>query len=113
MSIAPRSIAGCSTSHPNWRSAAALISRRQPTDWNRSTNPWRNLLEGTKAPVPAALEQLGYERPTLLGALRIYKCPQRQKLLIERHPLWQKNHPLYKTPPFPPLNASYFSYKPL
>jgi len=48
------------------------------SDWNGSPNSWRNLLEGTKAPVPAALEQLGYERPTLLGALRIYKCQQRQ-----------------------------------
>ncbi|HEX6480351.1 MAG TPA: DEAD/DEAH box helicase [Ktedonobacteraceae bacterium] len=66
------------------------------SDWNGRPNPWRNLLEGTKAPVPAVLEQLGYERPTLLGALRIYKCSQRKKILIECHPLWQEDHPPYQ-----------------
>ena len=66
------------------------------SDWHGSPNPWRNLLEGTKAPVPAVLEQLGYEEPASLGALRIYRCSQRQKLLIECHPLWQEDHPLYR-----------------
>jgi DEAD/DEAH box helicase domain-containing protein len=66
------------------------------SDWHGSPNPWRNLLEGMKAPVPAVLEQLGYEEPASLGALRIYRCSHRQKLLIECHPLWQEDHPLYR-----------------
>ncbi len=66
------------------------------TTWNGRPNPWRNLLEGTKAVVPTILEQLGYDKPTSLGALRIYKCSSRQKLLIECHPLWQEDHPEYK-----------------
>ncbi len=66
------------------------------TDWNGRPNPWRNLLEGTKATVPTILEQLGYDKPTSLGTLRIYKCSGRQKLLIECHPLWQEDHPEYR-----------------
>jgi len=66
------------------------------SDWNGRPNPWRNLIEGPKAAVPAILEQLGYDKPTLLGALRVYKCSSRQKLLIECHPLWQENHPEYE-----------------
>lgn len=67
------------------------------SDWNGKPNPWRNLLEGAKSPIPAILGQLGYDKPISIGALRTYRCSARQKLLIECHPLWQDDHLEYRS----------------
>ncbi|MEP0921214.1 DEAD/DEAH box helicase [Leptolyngbya sp. ST-U4] len=68
------------------------------SDWNGATNPWRNLLEGNNAPVPAILKNLGYGNPVQFANLRGYvKQGQNvRKILIERHPLWQDAHPLWQ-----------------
>jgi hypothetical protein len=68
------------------------------SDWDGITNPWRHLLEGDSAPVPAILRNLGYGNPVQLANLRGYvKQGQNvRKILIERHPLWQDTHPLWQ-----------------
>ncbi len=67
------------------------------SDWNGNPNPWRNLVEGMKAPVPAALKQLRYDETLSLGNVRVYKNLTEKKLLIECHPLWQEDHPDYQS----------------
>ncbi len=66
------------------------------SDWHGQPNPWRNLVEGANAPVPKALQELGYSEPQSLGSLRVYKHTARRKLLIECHPLWQEAHEEYQ-----------------
>ena len=66
------------------------------SNWSGRGNPWRNLLEGTDARVPTVLRQLGYNEPLLLETVRVYKHSRQKKLLIERHPLWQEDHPDYQ-----------------
>ena len=56
-------------------------------------NPWKSLTEGSNAPVPLALQRLGYEQMPHLGNLNVFRHPIWRKVLIERHPLWQDDHP--------------------
>ena len=69
------------------------------SDWNGVRNPWRNLLEGNSAPVPAILRNLGYGDPVQFASLRGYvkQGQNLRRILIERHPLWQNTHPLWQT----------------
>ncbi len=67
------------------------------SNWNGQPNPWRNLVEGTIAPVPTLLRQLGYNEPYSFGMVRVYKHSRQKKLLIECHPLWQEGHPDYQS----------------
>jgi hypothetical protein len=64
------------------------------SDWNGATNPWRNLLEGDNAAVPAIRRNLGYGDPVQFANLRGYvkQGQNGQRILIERHPLWQDAH---------------------
>ncbi|MHC5822664.1 MAG: hypothetical protein ACYT04_44220, partial [Nostoc sp.] len=57
-------------------------------------NPWRNLILGAKAPIPATLARLGYTSHIQFGSLRGYvRSGRLAKVLILRHPLWTDEHP--------------------
>lgn len=75
--------------------ATAIIDLVSP--WGEHENPWRILLDGTDAPVPATMQRLGYEQPVQFATLRGYvpRPPKRGRILIERHPLWTDKHPAY------------------
>ena len=75
-------------------SSTAIIDLVSP--WGQSKNPWRILLQGDNAPVPATMHRLGYDLEDF-GNLRGY-VKQRgrvKKIWIECHPLWTKEHPSY------------------
>ena len=63
--------------------------------WGKHDNPWRTLLQGTNAPVPATMQRLGYGQPINFAGLQGYVHSSRQQILIERHPLWTDDHPVY------------------
>ena len=75
--------------------ATATIDLVSP--WGEHENPWRILLDGTDAPVPATMQRLGYGQPVQFATLRGYvpRPPKRGRILIERHPLWTDKHPAY------------------
>lgn len=56
-------------------------------------NPWANLVNGADKPIPATLARLNYGRSVGLGTLRGYVHQASPILVIERHPLWQDDHP--------------------
>lgn len=62
---------------------------------NGQQNIWRALLEKPNSPIPILMQRLGYLENTLLGELRVYIHSGKQRLLIERHPLWTNEHPDY------------------
>jgi hypothetical protein len=74
-------------------SASAVIN----LDYGSNGQPsiWKALLEGSAAPVPAAMQRLGYKEPVRFGSLRGYVHQIRSSLWIERHPLWTDEHPSY------------------
>ncbi|MHB8576705.1 MAG: helicase C-terminal domain-containing protein, partial [Dehalococcoidia bacterium] len=67
------------------------------TSWKSQPNPWQRLVAGPGAPVPAALSHLGYAPFEPLGPLRGYLHAGHRRVLIERHPLWQDDHPEWLT----------------
>ena len=74
-------------------SSTAIIDLVSP--W-KEENPWRHLLRGDNAPVPATMRRLGYEE-TNFADLRGYVKQTRvqKRIWIECHPLWTKEHPSY------------------
>ena len=68
------------------------------SDWGNDENPWKVLLQGNNAPVPVAMQRLGYSEPINFGDLRGYvkRGGAVKKIWIECHPLWTKDHPSYK-----------------
>ncbi|MBD2413811.1 DEAD/DEAH box helicase [Nostoc calcicola FACHB-389] len=73
-------------------SSGALIDLE--SSWNGCLNPWKNLILGTKAPIPATLARLGYTSQVQFGSLRGYiRSGKLAKVLILRHPLWTDEHP--------------------
>ncbi len=85
----------------DWRLAldmarlAASASVRIDLDglWGNGPNPWTAIVKGPGAPVPAALQRLGYASPMPFGTLRGYvHTGDKKKILIERHPMWQSDH---------------------
>ena len=66
------------------------------TQWGKEENPWKILLQGDNAPVPATMDRLGYDLENF-GNLRGYvkRRGTIKKIWIECHPLWTKDHPLY------------------
>ncbi len=60
--------------------------------WGEHENPWRTLLQ----PVSATMQRLGYGQPVQFADLRGYVHNPRQRILIERHPLWTDEHPAYR-----------------
>ncbi len=65
--------------------------------WGKHENPWRPLVQGTDAPVPATMQRIGYGDPIHFANLRGYvkQIQKQQQILIECHPLWTKEHPVY------------------
>ena len=64
-----------------------LVSR-----WNERENPWESLLQRTTA----TMQRIGYKTPVQFAGLRGYIHKSRQQIRIERHPLWTKDHPIYR-----------------
>jgi hypothetical protein len=64
--------------------------------WGARENPWQRLCVGPRAPVPALLRRLGYRDEVRFGALRGYVNSGLRRVLIERHPLWQDDHPAWQ-----------------
>ena len=66
------------------------------SQWGEEENPWKVLLQGDNAPVPAAMHRLGYDLENF-GELRGYvkRGGTIKKIWIECHPLWTKDHPSY------------------
>ena len=87
----------------DWRLAldmARIASSTETVDlktkWGKEENPWKVLLQGDNAPVPATMDRLGYDLKNF-GELRGYvkRVSTVKKIWIECHPLWTKDHPLY------------------
>lgn len=86
----------------DWRLALDMVRIAQhgsavdlTTVWGTQSNLWRPILE--KA-IPNTLMRLGYEASEVFGELQgyIFNGRRGQVVLLERHPLWQDNHPLYQ-----------------
>ena len=60
------------------------------SDWGGRRNPWQSTI-GT---IPAAMENLRFREIESGTAMRVFKN-NRSKILVEIHPLWQSDHPLY------------------
>jgi hypothetical protein len=74
---------------------AAVLDLDSP--WAGRENPWRRLCVRPGAPVPATLAHLQFEPPMQFGELRGYvRQEPHRRILIERHPLWQDNHPAWQ-----------------
>src|SRR5262249_19972218 len=66
------------------------------TAWEPRENPWRHLLEGTSAPVPATMQRLGYSgQPPILG-LSVFTRQSGSLVRIACHPLWTEGHATYQ-----------------
>lgn len=86
------------------------------TSWGSIENPWRSLCEGANAPLPKALERLGWTVTGPFAGLRAWRHrnPRRQELRIERHPLWNDHHPTWQAAQQAALQEnSGYSVKPL
>lgn len=66
------------------------------SDWGNNENPWKVLLQGDNAPVPATMQRLGYNLENF-GGLRGYVKQGNtiKKIWIECHPLWTREHLSY------------------
>jgi DEAD/DEAH box helicase domain-containing protein len=73
----------------------ALVDLDSP--WPGRENPWRRLCVRPQAPVPATLARLHFGPPVQCGELRgyVHQGPHR-RILIEWHPLWQDDHPVWQ-----------------
>jgi DEAD/DEAH box helicase domain-containing protein len=65
------------------------------SDWNGIANPWHRLVDGSDSEVAQVLGNLGFGEQVRFGKLHGYVNNKRQLILIERHPLWQIDHPLW------------------
>ena len=63
--------------------------------WGNHENPWRVLLQGNNAPVPATMRRLGYGQSVNFADLQGYVHNLRPQIWIERHPLWMDEHSAY------------------
>lgn len=86
----------------DWRLALDMVRIAQQgadvdlnTPWGQYPNPWQNSLA---IAIPKTLERLGYKQPEPVGSLRgyIHNNAQYKLVLLESHPLWQEDHPLYQ-----------------
>ena len=74
-------------------SSSASVDLTSP--WGNVPNPWETLVSGAGAPVPATMQMLLYAPPVQFGKLRgyVHTSPKRLVIQLERHPLWQDDHP--------------------
>ena len=68
------------------------------SSWGENENPWSVLLQTDNAPVPATMKRIGYVQRTEFAGLHAYihGSSHRRQILIERHPLWTDEHPVYR-----------------
>jgi DEAD/DEAH box helicase domain-containing protein len=59
-----------------------------------SPSAWDSLLQ-LPGPVPVTMQRLGYGAIASFGSLRGYVNVNRRRIRIERHPLWNDQHPAY------------------
>ena len=66
--------------------------------WGENENPWSVLLQTDNDPVPAIMKRIGYGQRTQFAGLHgyVHRSSDRRKILIERHPLWTDEHPIYR-----------------
>ena len=76
--------------------ASSTVTIDLVSQWSKEENPWKVLLQGDNAPVPATMHRLGYGLENF-GELRGYvkRGGTVKKIWIECHPLWTKDHPSY------------------
>jgi DEAD/DEAH box helicase domain-containing protein len=62
--------------------------------WNTRPNAWKSILENS---IPSALRKLHFSASDEINGLRVFIRTQniRNKVLIETHPLWRDEHPIY------------------
>lgn len=62
--------------------------------WANHLNPWQSILRDA---IPAAMRKLHFSSRETLSDLRVFirDLPNRNKVLIETHPLWTDEHPVY------------------
>ena len=63
------------------------------SDWHGRTNPWQVLISA----IPDTMKKLGYLHTEEANGLRVFirEGSKQAKILIEIHPLWQRDHPLF------------------
>ena len=63
------------------------------SNWKRHPNPWLSI---TQDAIPAALRKLHFGSIEVFSSLRVFVRTQnnRNKVLIETHPLWRDEHPV-------------------
>lgn len=61
------------------------------TPWSSQPNPWTMLTA-----VPSTMRQLGYQPSQLFGNLNGYVHTTKSAIRIERHPLWNDDHPAWQ-----------------
>jgi hypothetical protein len=76
--------------------SSATSSIDLDTAWVDRENPWRRLVAGAQAPVPGVLTRLRYQPAGEVYGLRMYQHVDRRRVLIERHPLWTDDHPIWQ-----------------
>ena len=81
-----------------WLAADPTATVDLDSPWAGRENPWRRLCVGPQAPVPATLARLHFGPAVQFGELRgyVHQGP-RGRIRVERHPLWQDDHPAWQT----------------
>jgi DEAD/DEAH box helicase domain-containing protein len=76
------------------RIASGVTSVDLTSDWGDRPNPWQTILANT---IPAALRKLQFSKQDTINGLRVFirQQPNRNKVLVETHPLWREEHPRY------------------
>ena len=77
---------------------SSIITIDLVSPWGENENPWSVLLQTDNAPVPATMKRIGYGQRIQFAGLHgyIHVSSRRQQILIERHPLWTDEHPVYR-----------------
>lgn len=65
------------------------------TNWEEHANPWFTIVDGDRSRISSTLARIGYSNAESFGTLRgyVHVNQARKKIVIERHPLWQDDHP--------------------
>ncbi len=63
------------------------------TPWGTDPNPWTTITAIPNAPVSATMLRLGYNRSEVFGVLQGFVHPTKGRIVIQRHPLWNDQHP--------------------
>jgi DEAD/DEAH box helicase domain-containing protein len=66
------------------------------SNWGHQENPWQHVIEGTSSRIAITMKNLGYKTPVNVEGQTVYIHNKRPQILIERHPLWTDEHPVYQ-----------------